>query len=64
MTMKIAGLADIVRRHAPEAADFTTRDSANGKYISVTVTIRAHSRVHLETIYRDLKASGRVVMVL
>jgi putative lipoic acid-binding regulatory protein len=57
---------DIVRRHVadlPESA-VTRRPSANGKYVSVTVTVTAQSRAHLENIYRDLKASGRVMVVL
>lgn len=62
-------VVEIVRRHLPEVGDaaisqWSQRFSANQKYLSVTVTIIASSRAQLEVIYADLKASGRVLMVL
>ncbi len=56
----------VIRRHVktiPEGS-IVSRPSANGKYVSITVSIVAHSREHLENIYRDLKATGRVLVVL
>lgn len=56
----------IVRRHIADLDEnaMTQRPSANGKYVSVTVNVLAQSRAQLEAIYRDLKATGRVVAVL
>lgn len=56
----------IVRRHASSLSEaaVTTRLSANGKYTSVTVTVRAESRAQLDDIYRDLTACSDIVMVL
>ena len=57
---------DIVRKHAPETDDaaLKTRPSSNGKYISVTVTIRATSQEQLDAIYMDLTACEHVLMAL
>lgn len=59
-------VVSVVRHHVAglSAAAVTERPSANGKYVSVTVTITAQSRAHLENIYGDLKATGRVLVVL
>ena len=57
---------EIVRRHDP-ALDATTiayRPSRNGKYLSVNVTITATSAAHIQALFDELKASGRVAMVL
>ena len=73
--IKIIGDADrdfvelvvgIVCRHA---ADFdpetvNSRDSSRGKFRSVTVNIIATSESQLEKLYADLKATGRVKMVI
>jgi len=57
---------EIVQRHAPEAGDHAlkSRPSANGKYVSVTVTINATSREQLDAIYLDLTACNQVLMAL
>jgi len=59
-------VANIVRRHAPDlsAEAVRTRPSANGKYLSVTVLVRAHSRDQLDAIYLDLTASEHILMAL
>ncbi len=56
----------IVRRHAPDfdAATMELRPSRQGKYLSVTCTIRAQSREQLDALYRDLCDHPSVVMVL
>lgn len=56
----------LVRRHAPEitAADITTRPSARGNYVSVTVTVTATSREQLDAIYLALNAHDSIVMTL
>lgn len=59
-------VAAIVRRHAPDLADsaVTSRASKGGRYLAVTVTVRARSQEQLDAIYRDLSASTEVVMAL
>ncbi|MDQ2068764.1 YbeD family protein [Natronospira bacteriovora] len=40
------------------------RESKGGRFISLTVTVRAESRPQLDDIYRELHASDRVLMTL
>ena len=56
----------IVRTHAPATPDHAlrSRPSQAGKYLSVTVTIEAHSREQLDAIYMELTASRLVMMAL
>jgi hypothetical protein len=44
--------------------DVSVRLSRNGSYKSITITVRVHSRDHLEAIYQDLRALDSVVMTL
>lgn len=59
-------ILEIVRKHAPDTDDaaLKTRPSSNGKYISVTVTVRATSKNQLDAIYLDLTACEHVLMAL
>lgn len=56
----------IVRRHAPDLheAAIHSRPSKAGNYLSVTVTVRAHSREQLDNIYLELTACEQVLMAL
>jgi putative lipoic acid-binding regulatory protein len=56
----------IVRRHVPHlAADAaSTRLSAGGKYLAVTVRFVATSQAQLDALYQELSAHQRVVMLL
>ena len=56
----------IVRKHVPDLSEaaIKTRASANGNYISVTVTVHATSRRQLDAIYQDLVACEAVIMAL
>ncbi|HEY0963163.1 MAG TPA: DUF493 domain-containing protein [Pseudomonadales bacterium] len=56
----------IVRRHDGAVLEehVTYRSSSNGKYLSVTVTITATGPAHIQALFEDLKAGGRVMMVL
>ncbi len=56
----------IVRRHAPDFDPSTLemRTSREGKYLSLTATIRATSREQLDALYRELGDHPMVVMVL
>lgn len=40
------------------------RPSRNGRYIGVTLTIRAHSQAQLDAIYEDLSADAQVLVAL
>lgn len=59
-------VVELVRRHCPEVPDHavSTRDSKGGKYLAVTVTIRATSREQLDNIYLELTACEHVMMAL
>jgi putative lipoic acid-binding regulatory protein len=59
-------VVEIIRRHADDLAesDVQMRPSSGGRYLSVTVTIRATSRAQLDRIYQELSAHERVLMVL
>ena len=57
---------DVVLRHAPDfdASTMEMRRSRLGKYLSLTVTVRASSREQLDNLYRDLCDHPMVKMVL
>jgi putative lipoic acid-binding regulatory protein len=61
-----ASVIAIVRRHDPalDVASISYRPSRNGKYLSVNVTITATGPAHIQALFEELKASGRVAMVL
>ncbi len=56
----------VVLRHAPDfdAATMEMRNSRQGKYLSLTVTVRATSRAQLDDLYRELCDHPMVKMVL
>jgi uncharacterized protein len=56
----------LVARHVPylDGGDVTSRESSQGKYLSVTITFIAESRKQVDAIYVDLTASKRVLFVL
>ena len=49
---------------SPHPDDVISRQSGQGKYVSVTATIHAISRAQLDAIYTDLKADPRVCYLL
>jgi putative lipoic acid-binding regulatory protein len=57
---------NIVERHAGgyDRALTTERFSANGRFVSLTVTIVATGPTQLQALFEELKATGRVHMVL
>jgi putative lipoic acid-binding regulatory protein len=61
-----ARVVELVRIHAPDLGEEAVRsvDSKGGKYLSVTVTVRATSREQLDNIYRELTACEQVLMAL
>jgi len=56
----------IVERHAGPlpAAHISERSSSQGRFVSLTYTITAQSREQLDDIYRELTASGVVLVAL
>lgn len=56
----------IGRRHVPELAPehIRSRPSRNGRWLSLTLDIEARSESQLQALHADLKASGRVTLVL
>lgn len=59
-------VAAIVRRHAPdlETDCIRSRASKEGRYLAVTVRLRARSQDQIDSIYRDLSADPEVLMAL
>ncbi|BAU72427.1 DUF493 domain-containing protein [Metapseudomonas furukawaii] len=57
---------EVIQRHAPgfDASTLVVRDSRNGRFLSVQVLITATSVDQLQAIHIDLRATGRVHMVL
>ncbi|WP_455376478.1 HP0495 family protein [Kaarinaea lacus] len=57
---------DIVTQHAPDTTKtaIKTRESSNGKYISITVTVNAQSQAQLDAIYQALTDHEHVMMAL
>lgn len=59
-------VVSLIRPHVEDLGEgaVSTKPSSAGNYVSVTVTIEAHSRAQLDAIYRSLSAHERVLMVL
>lgn len=59
-------ILDVVLRHAPDfdAATMEMRPSSQGKYLSLTCTVRATSKAQLDALYRELSTHPMVKVVL
>jgi putative lipoic acid-binding regulatory protein len=59
-------VVDITRRHVADLAEdcTTTRLSAGGKYLAVTITFVAESMDQLDALYGELQRHERVVMLM
>lgn len=57
---------EVIQRHTPDFDETTvvTRDSRNGRFLSLQVLITATGVEQLQAIHVDLRATGRVHMVL
>ena len=55
-------VVELVRRHAPDLTEgaVSSRASQGGKWVSVTVMLRAESKAQLDAIYLDLTAHEKV----
>ena len=56
----------VVERHAPgiKDEDVSVKDSREGRFCSVRLNIMATGESQLKALFEELKASGRVHMVL
>jgi len=56
----------LVREHAPgvRVDAVTSRSSRGGRYLAVTVTVRAYNREQLDAIYRALSSDDRILFAL
>ncbi|MCM0611078.1 DUF493 domain-containing protein [Marinobacter sediminum] len=59
-------VVEVVEQHAPGICedDISVNDSRKGRYSSVQLKIVATGEAQLKALFEDLKASGRVHMVL
>lgn len=59
-------VVEVICRHAPglDRSTLTVRDSRNGRFLAVQVSITATGVDQLQAIHLDLRATGRVHMVL
>lgn len=57
---------DVVSRHDPELVEerVSVNSSRNGRFFSIRLTIVATGEPQLKALFEELKASGRVHMVL
>ena len=62
----IALARELVEKHTGPLADeaIATSFSRNGKFTSVTATIKAESQEQLDNIYRELTSNDEVLMAL
>jgi putative lipoic acid-binding regulatory protein len=61
-----AAVLTIVHQHAPNFSDraLQVRDSKNGKYCALNITVYVESREQLDGIYQALTACPQVLMAL
>ena len=59
-------VVEIINKHVTDLGEnaVETRPSGKGNFISVTVTVTAHSREQLDNIYLELTAREEVLMAL
>lgn len=59
-------VTDIVQRHAGDAGPLkvSSRPSAGGNFVAVTVVFEARNQAQLDAIYRDLSAHELVLLAL
>jgi putative lipoic acid-binding regulatory protein len=56
----------IVRKHVPDLSEgaVASRLSKDGTYQAMTITIHATSQEQLDSIYRELSSSEKIIMAL
>lgn len=59
-----AAAAAVTHAHFGDAFTIREHVSRNGKYLSLTITVKAQSRVQLDAVYHALVACDDILMVL
>lgn len=61
-----AAVLEIMNRHVPDLGEgaIRMRESRNGNYVSITVTIQARSREQLDAIYMELSACEYIAFAI
>ncbi len=56
----------LVEKHVGqlEDGDIQTASSRNGRFVSITVTVRAHSQQQLDDLYREISSHDDVLVAL
>jgi putative lipoic acid-binding regulatory protein len=56
----------IITRHfgEPAASDIEERPSSGGRYLGITITVRAESKAQLDAVYADLTSCRQVLVAL
>ncbi|MDA7088109.1 DUF493 domain-containing protein [Pseudomonas sp. SA3-5] len=59
-------VVEVIQRHAPDfdETSLVVRDSRNGRFLTVQVLITATGMEQLQALHLELRATGRVHMVL
>ncbi|MEJ2423871.1 MAG: DUF493 domain-containing protein [Candidatus Thiodiazotropha sp.] len=59
-------VVELVSRHVPDLMEtaINSRSSSGGKWVSITIALRAESKAQLDAIYRELTAHEKVIMAL
>ncbi len=59
-------VAEIVLRHVGSLREgaISMRESRDGNYLAVTVTVQVESQAQLDALYRELSGHERILMVL
>ena len=57
---------EVIERHAGPVADDAVKESSSreGRFLSITVTIRATSQQQLDDIYRELSSHEQILVAL
>ena len=74
-TLKIVGLANpsfegaaisIVRKHFPQMGEAAVRltPSKEGKYLSLSITVKVNSQTELDNVYEELSSHKDIIFVL
>ncbi len=59
-------VVEILNQHVPDLGEgaIVLKESAGGKYVSITATIRAKSQEQLDALYQALSQDPRILVVL
>jgi len=61
-----AAVMDIINRHVSDLSEGAVKmnESSGGKFVSITITITAQSKAHLDGIYYELTACEHVLFAI